>query len=157
VLRVRQQQAISTVHPLPVVFIRRSTNETDLIVLPIATESWPSKPMGAQFSDESLQECHVYPSLRHGPELGGEIVLKKRVNQCDSSRVHFQLTGVHSETGYRLFDGLLQLRILRFGFLQDGDVGVCVFPLRKEVLVCTLRFGGFPHHRVGATQFKVSQ
>src|SRR6202022_1791480 len=30
---------------------------------------------------------------------------------------------------------LLQLRILRLGFLQDGDVGVGVFPEREEVLV----------------------
>src|SRR5271170_80206 len=56
------RQAISTTHPLPVIFIRRSTNDTNLIVLPIDIESWPSKPMGAKFSDESLQECHVYPS-----------------------------------------------------------------------------------------------
>jgi hypothetical protein len=68
VLPVRHQRAISTVHPLPVIFIRSSTNETDLIVLAIATESWPSKPMGAKFSEESLQECHVCPSLRHEPD-----------------------------------------------------------------------------------------
>ena len=30
---------------------------------------------------------------------------------------------------------LLQLRVLRFGFLQDGNVGVGVFPQREEVLV----------------------
>jgi hypothetical protein len=29
----------------------------------------------------------------------------------------------------------LQLRVLRLGFLQDGDVGVGVFPERKKVLV----------------------
>ncbi len=80
----RHQQAISTLHPLPVIFIRSSTNETDLIVLlAIAAESWPSKPMGAKFSEESLQEFHVCPSLRHGPELGGVIVLKWRVNRFD--------------------------------------------------------------------------
>ncbi len=51
----------------------QSTNETDLIVLAIATESWPSKPMGAKFSEESLQEFPVCPSLRNGSELGGVI------------------------------------------------------------------------------------
>jgi hypothetical protein len=127
-LPVRHQQAISTVHLLPVILIRRSTNETDLIVLPIATEARPSKPMGAQFSEESLQECHDCLSLRHGPELGGGIVLKRRVNQFDSPRAHFQLTGVHSETGYRPFEGLLQLRVLRFRLLQDGNICVGVFP-----------------------------
>jgi len=30
---------------------------------------------------------------------------------------------------------LLQLRILRFGFFQDGDVGVGVFPEGEEILV----------------------
>ncbi len=30
---------------------------------------------------------------------------------------------------------LLQLRVLRLGFLQDGDVGVGVFPEREEILV----------------------
>jgi hypothetical protein len=30
---------------------------------------------------------------------------------------------------------LLQLRVLRLGFLQDGDVGVSVFPEREEILV----------------------
>jgi hypothetical protein len=31
-------------------------------------------------------------------------------------------------------DRLLQLRILLFGLLQDGDVGVGVFPEREEIL-----------------------
>jgi hypothetical protein len=30
---------------------------------------------------------------------------------------------------------LLQLRVLRFGFLQDGDVGVGVFPECEEIFV----------------------
>jgi len=30
---------------------------------------------------------------------------------------------------------LLQLRVLRFGLLQDGDVGVGVFPESEEVVV----------------------
>src|ERR1035441_9322004 len=64
-----------------------------------------------------------------------EVVLKRRVDQFDSSRAHFQLTGVHSGTGYRAPDGLLQLRVLRFGFLQDRDVGVGVFPEGEEILV----------------------
>jgi hypothetical protein len=29
----------------------------------------------------------------------------------------------------------LQLRVLRFGFLQDGDVGVGVFPEGEEILI----------------------
>jgi hypothetical protein len=33
------------------------------------------------------------------------------------------------------FVGLLQLRVLRFGLLQDGDVWVGVFPEREEMFV----------------------
>ena len=75
-LPVRREQAISTSHPLPVVFVGSSTNETDLIVLAIATESWPSKPMGAKFSEESLQESHVCRSLPRGPDSVGVTFLK---------------------------------------------------------------------------------
>jgi len=57
--------------------------------------------MGAKFSEESLQQFHICPSLRHGPELGGVICSEKsRVSQFDSSRARFQITGVHS--GYML-------------------------------------------------------
>jgi hypothetical protein len=71
VLPVRHQQAIGASHPLPVIFVGSSTNETDLIVLAIATESWPRKPMGAKFSEESLQESHVCLSLPQQARLGG--------------------------------------------------------------------------------------
>ncbi len=30
---------------------------------------------------------------------------------------------------------LLQLRVFRLGFLQDGDRGVAIFPKPKEVLI----------------------
>jgi hypothetical protein len=66
VLSACHKQAISTAHTLPIIFISSATNETDLIVLAIATESWPRKLMEAQFPDESLQECHVFPSLPTG-------------------------------------------------------------------------------------------
>jgi hypothetical protein len=76
VLPVRHEQAISASHLLPVIFVGSSTNETDLIVLAIATESWPSKPMGAKFSEESPQESHVCRSLPHGPDSVAGPVLK---------------------------------------------------------------------------------
>jgi hypothetical protein len=73
----RHQRAISTLHPLPVIFIRSSTNEADLIVLlAIATESWPSKPMGAKVSEESLQEFHVCPLLTRLLCYAGTVRLK---------------------------------------------------------------------------------
>jgi hypothetical protein len=36
----------------------------------------------------------------------------------------------------------LQLRVLRLGFLQDGYVGVGVFPESEEILVVGASFGG---------------
>jgi hypothetical protein len=42
---------------------------------------------------------------------------------------------------------LLQLRVLRFGFLQDGDVGVGVFPEREEILISGARPGRITHKR----------
>jgi hypothetical protein len=43
-------------------------SERESFNLAIATESWPSKPMGAKVCEESLQEFHVCPSLRHEPD-----------------------------------------------------------------------------------------
>jgi len=37
--------------------------------------------------------------------------------------------------------GLFQLCVLRLGFLQDGDVGVGVFPEREEILIGGVGFG----------------
>jgi hypothetical protein len=48
--------------------------------------------------------------------------------------------------------GLLQLRVLRLGFLQYGDVGVGVFPEGEEVLVGSFRFGGVAGEGVGTGQ-----
>ena len=39
---------------------------------------------------------------------------------------------------------LLQLRVLGLGLLQNGDVGVSVFPQREEILIGCLGFEGCP-------------
>ena len=44
----------------------------------------------------------------------------------------------------------MQLRVFGFGLLQDGDVGVGVFPEGEEVLVCSVGFGGIALESVGA-------
>jgi hypothetical protein len=41
----------------------------------------------------------------------------------------------------------LKLRVLRFGFLEDGDVGVGVFPEGEEIVVGRFRLGTFACHR----------
>jgi len=45
---------------------------------------------------------------------------------------------------------LLQLRVLRLGLLQDGDVGVGVFPERQKILIGRLGSGGVALHGRGA-------
>ena len=48
----------------------------------------------------------------------------------------------------------LQLRVLRLGFLQDGDVGVGVFLEGEEIFVGGFRLGGIACHGVGTTDLK---
>ena len=45
---------------------------------------------------------------------------------------------------------LLQLRVLRLGFLQDGDVGVGVFPEGEEVLIGSLGLPGVSRQSEGS-------
>jgi hypothetical protein len=83
VLPVSHQQVISASHPLPVIFVGSSTKDTALIVLPTAAASGPSKPMGAQFSKETLPKPHVCRSFpRARATLGGATCCEKwRVNR----------------------------------------------------------------------------
>src|ERR1700687_2908773 len=53
--------------------------------------------------------------------------------------------------------GSLQLSVLRLGLLEDGDVGVGVFPEGEEVLVRSFRFGGFALHEFGASETKMRE
>jgi hypothetical protein len=53
-------------------------------MLSMVTEAWPSKPVGAKFSDEPLQECHIDPSLSQGQDsVAFELWRKWRVNLFD--------------------------------------------------------------------------
>jgi hypothetical protein len=52
---------------------------------------------------------------------------------------------------------LLKLRVFRFGFFVDGDVGIGVFPEGEEILLCRFRFGGVAGHGVSATDLQVGQ
>src|SRR5438093_12337536 len=48
------------------------------------------------------------------------------------------------------WDGSLQLRVLRLGLLQDGDVGVGVFPEGEEILIRDACFCRVTHEFVAA-------
>ena len=80
--------------------------------------------------------------------------LVHRHAQIDSPRIvgeksRFRQQWANWRRLVRTFPPLLQLRILRLGFLQDGDVGVSVFPESEEILVGSLRFGGVAGDGVG--------
>src|SRR5579863_4073196 len=46
----------------------------------------------------------------------------------------------------------LQLRVLRLGFFQDGDVWVCVFPEAQKILIGSAGFGGVAGEGIRAGQ-----
>src|SRR5208282_2451920 len=52
---------------------------------------------------------------------------------------------------------LLQLRVLRLGFFQDGDAGVGVFPESEEVLISGCGLGRVTGHGVGAADLQMRQ
>jgi hypothetical protein len=56
-----------------------------------------------------------------------------------------------------LASGLLELRVLGFGLLQDGDAGVCIFPQRKKVLISGAGFGGVALQDLGAGEAKMRE
>src|SRR5262252_8555478 len=52
---------------------------------------------------------------------------------------------------------LSQLRVLRLGLLQDGNVGVRVFPEREEILIGGLRLRGVAIDGIRAAKLKMRQ
>ena len=52
---------------------------------------------------------------------------------------------------------LLELGVFGFGLLQDGDVGIGVFPEGKEVLISDVSFGGVAGKRIGAGEPEVDE
>jgi hypothetical protein len=52
---------------------------------------------------------------------------------------------------------LLQLRVLGFGLLQDGDIGVGVFPEGKEILVARSGLDDFSLHGMSASEAEMRQ
>ena len=52
---------------------------------------------------------------------------------------------------------LLQLGVLRFSLLQDGDVGIGIFPEGKEILVSGTRRRFIAGKRSGASQAEMRQ
>jgi hypothetical protein len=51
----------------------------------------------------------------------------------------------------------LQLRVLGFGLLQDGDVGVGAFPQREEILIGGASFGRVALHGIGSADLEMRE
>src|ERR1017187_266235 len=95
-----------------------------------------------QVNEERQVELNVGGSWRKIP-----ITLIDRGSEC--KRLVTSIIGKQLKGDEGLSPTLLQLRVLRLGFFQDGDVGVGVFPERQEILICSLGFGGVACERVG--------
>jgi hypothetical protein len=59
--------------------------------------------------------------------------------------------------GWKIATLLLQLRVLSLGLLQDGDVGVGVFPEREEIFVGGLGFGGVTLQSISAGETEAGE
>jgi hypothetical protein len=67
-----------------------------------------------------------------------------------------------NDCGHIQFSGgrepkLLQLRVLRLGLLEDGDVRVGVFPEREEILIGGFCLGGVTLHGVRSAKLEMRQ
>jgi hypothetical protein len=61
------------------------------------------------------------------------------------------LTAKKGQLQWRLAEQLLQLRVPRWSFFQDGDVEVGIFSEREEVSVCGFRLGAVSGLDVGSS------
>jgi len=57
----------------------------------------------------------------------------------------------------RFLNKLLQLCVLRLGLLQDGDVGVGVFPEGEEIIVGGAGFDGVVLHGIGSADLEMRE
>ena len=66
-------------------------------------------------------------------------------------------TGRNGSAGIGCEEQLVQLRVLRLGLLQDGDVGVGVFPECEEVLVGNFCFLSVSRQHVSSAELKMRE
>ena len=74
-----------------------------------------------------------------------------------------QALGRDSRNNHGLIHGdclvarLLQLGVFRLGFLQNGDVGIGVFPQREEILIRGAGFDGVALHGIRSSDLKMGE
>jgi hypothetical protein len=62
---------------------------------------------------------------------------------------------VTREANGSLHGAILQFGVFSFGFFEDGDVGIGVFPHGEEILVGGAGFDGIVLHGVGASEVQL--
>jgi len=71
-LQIQGEQSAGRAHPVPVVFVRGTAAQTDLVVAAIVVEPWPGKTVRATSSEDPLQESHLRaPLLGNAPQPFG--------------------------------------------------------------------------------------
>ena len=110
------------------------------------------------FGDSNKKRGRTWGLLiRLGTEAGSAGTLisgKTKWVERLTDAVYAQSASCQQETDSRK---LLQLDVLRLGLLQDGDVGVGVFPEGEEILIGGLCLGGVALHRISATQLEMCE
>jgi hypothetical protein len=117
-----------------------------------AEESSSGKFMGPVGEGRRLS-CHDAGASRQPRESGSSLVT------CHSSlllgrEIHAPQEVLAARVGTQ---GLFQLCVLRLSLLQDGDIGVGVFPEREEILIGGAGFGRVALQGVSARQSQPGQ
>src|ERR1017187_2805461 len=82
------------------------------------------------FCSFTRRRCHSIRYLLRYWELRVGNYLPTAISLLEDMKAAYSPAFFHQQRGR----GLLQFRVLRLGFLQDGDVGVSVFPEGEEPL-----------------------
>jgi hypothetical protein len=111
---------------------------------------------GLSYAEEQVLSVICVTSLLLGDRLSraveGSVVLVRLLSIVEKSRYHSLTSGQSLGLDEAAVFLLLQLRVLHFGLLQDGDVGVSVFPHGEEVLVGFATTWGVTIHHKGASE-----
>ena len=59
-LGAMHEQATSSAHHSPVVFVGGSASQTDLIVPPVVVDAWPREAVRATLAEKQLQQFHGF-------------------------------------------------------------------------------------------------
>src|SRR5438552_19207751 len=102
--------------------------------------SWRS--MLTSFGCEQIVQVRATEQLQERRTCRAPVEIYSGTGQSGATAKRAQYRGGNASGCRDAFVvALLQLRVLRLGFLQDRDVGVGVFPESEEILVGSAGFG----------------